>query len=143
MDLEQLQNESERDLNMDDALLDIESLKTPQLYNKYLKHYTKFNLLLKKAESEYKVTLRNKWEYYSGKSDPSVYKAKPFDLKILKQDLHMYIESDEDIIKLSQKIEYLKTVLDTLDKILKMISNRGFQIKNAIDWRKFLDGANI
>ena len=55
----------------------------------------------------------------------------------------MYIESDEDIIRLTQKIEYLKTVLDTIDKILKMISNRGFQIKNAIDWRKFLDGANI
>jgi len=143
MDLEKIQNESQKDLCIDDALLDIESLKTPQLYNKYLKHYTKFNLLLKKAEAEYKILLRQKWEYYSGKSDPSIYKAKPFDLKILKQDLPMYIESDEDIIKISQKIDYLKTVLDTLDKILKMISNRGFQIKNAIDWRKFLDGANI
>ena len=141
MDLEKIQNESQKDLCIDDALLDIESLKTPQLYNKYLKHYTKFNLLLKKAEAEYKILLRQKWEYYSGKSDPSIYKAKPFDLKILKQDLPMYIESDEDIIKISQKIDYLKTVLDTLDKILKMISNRGFQIKNAIDWRKFTSGA--
>jgi hypothetical protein len=142
MDIEELQNEIERDFKIDDALLDIESLKTPQLHSKYMKHYTKFNLLYKKTEADYKIKLREKWEYYSGKADARVYKEKPFNLKVLKQDLPMYIESDEEIIRLSQKMEYLKTILDLLDRSIKMLGNRGFQIKNAIDWRKFLEGSN-
>lgn len=142
MDIEELQNEIEKDFKIDDALLDIESLKTPQLHSKYMKHYTKFNLLYKKTEADYKIKLREKWEYYSGKADAKVYKEKPFSLKVLKQDLPMYIESDEEIIRLSQKMEYLKTILDLLDRSIKMLGNRGFQIKNAIDWRKFLEGSN-
>ena len=73
MDLEQLQAEAEKDLKIDNEKLDIESLKTPELYAKYLKIYTRWNLLSKQAESEYKVLFRQKWEYYSGKAAPSVY----------------------------------------------------------------------
>ena len=43
--------------------------------------------------------------------------------------------------QLKQKVEYIQTVIDFLDRTLKQISNRGFQIKNAIDWRKFTSGA--
>ena len=87
MDLEQLQAEAEKDLKIDNEKLDIESLKTPELYGKYLKIYTRWNLLSKQAESEYKKLLRHKWEYYSGNSDTKVYQEKPFDLKVLKQDI--------------------------------------------------------
>ena len=52
MDLEQLQLEGDKDLKINDTELDLESLKTPQLHNKYLKHLTKFKLLLSKAETE-------------------------------------------------------------------------------------------
>ena len=80
MDLEQLQKEAEKDLKIDKEQLDIESLKTPELYGKYLKIFTRWNLLSKQADAEYKKLLRHKWEYYSGKSDPKVYQEKPFDL---------------------------------------------------------------
>ena len=60
---------------------------------------------------------------------------------ILKQDVDKYIEADEDYIKLKQKVEYLKTICDYLDKTIKQISNRGFLIKDAIEWRKFTSGA--
>ena len=83
MDLEKLQELADSDLKINDTELDLESLKTPQLHNKYLKLLSKFNLLLKKADSDYAILHRNKWEYYMGKSDPIVYKEKPFDLKIL------------------------------------------------------------
>ena len=36
MDLEQLQKEAEKDLKINNEQLDIESLKTPELYAKYL-----------------------------------------------------------------------------------------------------------
>ena len=84
--------------------------------------------------------MREKWEYYTGKSDPSVYQLKPFNLKILKQDVDKYLKADEDIIKIEQKLTYVTSVVDYLDKTIRIISNRTFQIKNAIEWRKFTSG---
>ena len=141
MDLEQLQLEADKDLKINDTELDLESLKTPQLHNKYMKHYTKFKLLLTRTEDELRTMKRDKWEYYTGKADPSVYQAKPFDLKIMRTDIDKYLEADEDLQRLSQKIAYLITVVDFLDKTLRVIINRTYTIKNAIEWRRFTSGA--
>jgi hypothetical protein len=75
------------------------------------------------------------------KADASVYAQKPFDLKILKTDIDKYLNADEEIQRLTQKVEYLTTVIDFLDRTLRQITNRTFAIKNAIDWRKFTSGA--
>lgn len=141
MDLEKLQELADKDLKINDVELDLESLKTPQLHNKYMKHLTKFKLMLSRAESELYSVKKNLWEYYTGKSDASVYAQKPFNLKILKQDVEQYIQSDDAFIKAKQKVDYLNTVVDFLDRTIKQINNRTFTIKNAIDWRKFTSGA--
>ena len=49
MDLEQLQDLADKKLKINDIELDLESLKTPQLHNEFMKHLTKFKLLLSKA----------------------------------------------------------------------------------------------
>jgi len=141
MDLEQLQLEADKDLKINDIELDLESLKTPQLHNKYLKHYTKFKLLLTRTEDELRIIKRDKWEYYTGKADPQVYQLKPFNFKILKTDIDKYLEADEDIQKLTQKVAYLITVVDFLDRTLRIIVNRTYVIKNAIEWKRFTSGA--
>ena len=106
-----------------------------------MKHLTKFKLLLTRAEDDLRTIRLFKWEYYTGKSDPQVYQQKPFNLKILKQDVDKYIDADEEIQKATQKVKYLETVVDFLDRTIRQISNRTFTIKNAIDWRKFTSGA--
>jgi len=141
MTLEELQEQVDKDLKINESELDLESLKTPQLHNKYLKHYNNFKLLMTRAESDYKILKRVKWEYYTGKASPEVYKQKPFNLKIMKSDLDKYLDSDEDLIKSKQKIEYLETVVNYLDRTLKIISGRDWQIRNSIEWRKFTSGA--
>jgi|TARA_R110000822_G_scaffold114913_1_gene246642 hypothetical protein len=141
MDLEQLQIEADKDLKINDTELDLESLKTPQLHNKYMKHYTKFRLLLTRSEDELKVLKRDRWEYYTGKANPQVYQDKPFDLKIMRTDIDKYLDADEDIQRMSQKVSYLNTIVDFLDRTLRQITNRGFAIKNAIDWKRFTSGA--
>ena len=141
MDLEKLQEQADKDLKINDTELDLESLKTPQLHNQYMKHLTKYKLMLSRAETEYNVMKRDKWEYYTGKADASVYAEKPFDLKILRTDIDKYLDSDMDLQKQKQKVDYLNTTVDFLDKTIRLISNRGFTIKNAIDWRKFTSGA--
>ena len=45
-----------------------------------------------------------------------------------------------DLIKCTAKIEYYQIMLDYLESILKIISNRTYQIKNAIEWQRFTNG---
>jgi len=141
MDLEQLQELADKKLKINDTELDLESLKTPQLHNEFLKHLTKFKLMLSRAETEYNILKKDKWEYYTGKADASVYAQKPFDLKILRTDIDKYLDADIDLQKAKQKVDYLNTTVDFLDRTIRQIANRGFTIKNAIDWRKFTSGA--
>lgn len=140
MTLEEIQQQAEKDLKIDDTELDRESLATPIIHSKYLKHYSTYSLMLTKAESDYSQTYKNKWLFYTGKAEPEEYKQNNFDLKILRQDVSTFIDADEDIIKAKQKVSYLKMTVKYLEETLKQISNRGFQIKNAIDWKRFTEG---
>ena len=140
MNIDELYNEIERDLKIDDTELDLESIRTPQLHNKYLKIYTTHSLQLKRLQDEYKILYRMKWEYYTGKSSPEIYKQKPFDIKVLKSDIGIYIDADADLQQLSQKVAYTKQITDYLERILREINNRNWNIRNTIEWKKFLHG---
>ena len=140
MTLDELKLEVQADLKVDDEHLDTESLKNQEIKAKYLDVKSRYELLLYRAKGEYKRIYREKWEYYGGKADAKVYITRPFDLKVLKTDLHIYIESDTDILKSEHKIAYLETVIKYIDGVLKSIQNRGWDIKNAISWKQFEAG---
>jgi len=77
---------------------------------------------------------------YTGKSDPEVYQSQPFDLKILKSDINIYLEADVELQQIDQKVEYLKQIVNYLERVLREINNRNWNIRNAIEWKKFLHG---
>ena len=64
----------------------------------------------------------------------------PNPLRILKQDLPIYIESDSDLQLIQSKIDIQKQKVSFLESAIKTVSNRGFVIKNAIDWERFKVG---
>ena len=64
----------------------------------------------------------------------------PFLVKVLKSEVNSYIESDDDIIKLKETIALMEEKINYIDSVIRMINNRGFQIKSAIDWIKYKDG---
>ena len=140
MTLDELKLEVQADLKVDDEHLDTESLKNQEIKAKYLDVKSKYELLLYRAKGDYKRIYRDKWEYYGGKSDAKVYVSKPFDIKVLKTDLSVYITSDEEIIDAENKIGYLETVVEYIKGVIKSVDNRGWDIKNAIEWKKFEAG---
>ena len=140
MNLDELKLEVHNDLKVDDEHLDTESLKNQEIKAKYLDIKSKYELLLFKAKGDYKRIYRDKWEYYGGKADAKVYVSKPFDIKVLKTDLSVYITSDEEIIDAENKIGYLETVVEYVKGVIKSVDNRGWDIKNAIEWKKFEAG---
>jgi hypothetical protein len=64
----------------------------------------------------------------------------PFALKLLKQDLPIYLDADRDLININLQIGMQEEKVEVLDSILKTIANRGYAIKNYIDWKKFENG---
>lgn len=133
----------EKDMVIDSSELDTESLKIPQLHNKYLNLFHDERILLRKLEADKRELVRDKWEFYSGKMSQEELDNRgwvPFQLKILKQDLDMYIHSDSDVTKVDDRITLQKEKVDYLSSILKSITGRGWEIKNAIEWRKFTSG---
>ena len=141
MALEELQHEARQDLAViDQERLDQESVKNHTIKAKWLEHRTKYDQLLIMRRADHQKLYREKWEYYGGKSDAKVYAAKPFDIKVLKNDLQMYIQSDEEILELQGKISYYESIVKYIDGVIKSIDNRGWDIKNAIEWKKFEAG---
>jgi hypothetical protein len=143
MTLDDIRKEIERDVRMDDSALDLESLKIPQLHSKYLNFLTDERLALKKAEFDLSALLKAKWEYYTGKMSQEELLARgweQFSLKILRNDIDLYLEGDEDLNKIRQKIVYQKEKISLLEEIVKELNNRHWKIRNAIDWRKFTNG---
>ena len=141
MTLEELKKEAYKDLPItDQEHLDQESFRNQEIKSRWLDYKTRFELLLVKNNGDYQKLYRAKWEYYGGRSDAKVYVAKPFDLKVLKTDLTMYITSDDEVIELGAKIEYLKTVIKFTEGVIKSIDNRGWDVSHAIAWKKFEAG---
>jgi len=141
MTLDELKKEAYADLPItDEEKLHKESYKNQEIKSKWLDYKSRFELLLAKTKGEYQQLYRAKWEYYGGKSDAKIYVAKPFDLKVLKSDLGMYIVSDEDIIALANKQAYLGVVIKYIDGVIRSIDNRGWDIKNAQRWQEFQAG---
>ena len=141
MNLEQLQTMWKTDSKLDDDLHDNDSLAIPQLHMKYMEFYNTYSLMKKERQSEMRGMLKEKWLYYKGKAPAAVYKEMPFDLKLTaKDELQMFIEADQEVQKVQFKIDYIEQVLFFLDGVLRMINNRTYHIKNAIEWKRFQSG---
>ena len=140
-DLDTIQEMWEKDAKIDRDNLHDESLNIPSLHAKYFQIYNTIFLLSKKAEQQRKNIRHERYEYFSGKADPDVYIQNPFPKKIRDKDtMTKYLDADEKLSNASLKIEYYDTMLTYLESILKVIQNRTYQIKNAIEFMRFNAG---
>ena len=141
LDLDAIQKMWEQDSKIDPDNLHTESLNIPILHSKYFEIHNTILLLKKKAEQQKKNIRHQKYEYFTGKADPDVYLENPFPKKVRdKETLQGYLDSDEKLSQSSLKVDYYETMLIYVDSILKMISNRTYQIKNAIEFMRFTAG---
>jgi len=145
MKLSDIQEQWKTDSKINQLELGDEAVRTPNLHAKYLTVLSNIKLQLRKAESDYNNMRRLKYRYYRGElteSDleklnlPQYMGNKP-----LKNEMDEFLTCDEDLNTLTDKIEYYKTVMFTLEQILRSINSRTWDIKSAIEWNKFTNGA--
>ena len=140
-DLDTIQKMWVEDSKIDIDNLHTESLNIPMLHAQYFDLYNNIVLLKKKAEQQKKNIRHERYEYFSGKADPEVYIENPFPKKIRdKETMQKYLDADNKLSSVSLKVEYYDTMLNYLESILKVIQNRTYQIKNAIEFIRFQSG---
>ena len=144
MKLEDVENLWSIDCKINRTELDGESLKIPELHNKYYKIYIREKVQMKSEENEYNELYKVKWEYYNGKMDKAELDARGWEQfpLILNKDLNTYISADKDIIQKLLKLTLQREKVEFLESIIKTLATRGFLIKNAIEFIKFNNGTH-
>jgi hypothetical protein len=143
MTLDNIKEMISKDIIIDKTELDIEAINTPQLHNKYLIMLSDEKMLLSKYINTHKILRRKKWLYYTGKMSEDELKIEnwePFSLNLLKSDIDKFMESDDEMIISNTKITFQTEKVNYLESVVKMITNRQWLIREAIDWIKFTNG---
>ena len=143
MNLEQIQEMWEKDSKIDPDNLHDESLKIPQLHSKYYTLYNTITLLRERSREQYAKVRLERYNYYTGKAPAEVYVEEPFPYKVREKDaIQRHLEADDKMNKVDMKIKYYDIMLKFLEEVIRAVSNRTYQIKNAIEWNKFQAGYN-
>jgi len=126
--------------------LDRVTVETSKMHAKYLELFSVAKLQLKTNENKLDLLRKEKWTYFTGKMsqlemDKRGWAYDPFDgVKPLKSDMELYYNADKDIIKIKDRIQYSRVLIDTLEEIMNNIRWRHSHIKNILDFRKFTSG---
>ena len=143
MNLEQIQEMWEKDSKIDPDNLHDESLKIPQLHSKYYTLYNTITLLRERAREQYAKVRLERYNYYTGQATAEVYAEEPFPYKVREKDaIQRHLDADDKMNKVDMKIKYYDIMLKFLEEVIRAVSNRTYQIKNAIEWNKFQAGYN-
>lgn len=123
--------------NPGNALIDI-----PKIHSKYLNILSEYRMNLRKIELDIKRMKKTKWEYYTGRMDEKTLQEngwEPFPYT-LKSDISLYMDSDDDLYRLSVRKCVYEEVIEICVSILKELNSRTYQLRAYIDYEKFISG---
>jgi hypothetical protein len=143
--LENILDQWEKDAEINPTEPGKELIKIPKLQSKYLRILVTTKLRLKSVKNDFAEAKKTRLNYYKGNYNTD--KAKLLELGkepfkfILKEDMSFYLESDPDLIKITDKISYYEETIKALEAIMQELKNRVWELKSFIDWEKFIQGA--
>lgn len=144
MKLQEIQNMWMEDCKIDQTNLGRSAARVPELHAKYLNMMSSVRLQYRKTETEYLRMRKLKGRYYRGELSKQELTELGWEQYLnsrpLKNEMDDVMNTDEEIIRLIDKMEYLKTVMYQLEQIIKSINSRTWDIKSAIEWYKFTNG---
>lgn len=141
MKIEDIKGMLERDKSIDYTQLDTASLKIPEQAVKYQQLSHDEAVTLRYLEREYNIMKLRRWMYYMGKASDEEYEKEPFDHKVLKSDVNLFLEADKKLNELQDRIILQTEKLKLVVEAGKIMQNKSFNIKNALEHQKFMGGA--
>lgn len=123
--------EIEDDLNINHTNLNSKIFEVPKLHSKYLKHFFREKKKMHKMEKELNQLYRIKYHYYAFDYEHKLDNAR---------EIQFHVLADEEYAEALRKFENQKTVVDMMDRTLKKVSQLSFDIRNTIEYLKYING---
>jgi hypothetical protein len=142
MSLQKYIQEWIKDSILDKSKIDTESLKVPLLHAKYLQFLSNERLQLKNLDQDKKKLEQNLEDYYTGKIDGKSINREPYQIVETKTSAQKRIESDPQIIKFNKDYIEKEEIVLFLKEVIISLNQRGFAIKNHIDYMRFIKGVD-
>jgi hypothetical protein len=143
MKLEDIMDEWRRDSGIDRTDLGEETVRIPNLLSKYMDLLAMERLLRRKLDLELRKLKLEKYEFLvQGHTDETRVRGwkLPAAGRVLKTDIPMYMDADDDVQGLVMRIGVQDEKIEFLESVVKSIHNRGWLVKNLIEWSRFVSG---
>lgn len=141
MNYEQVVDHIQQLLAVNEENLDSEALRSMQIFSElermYAAHFKKLRVLMRQQD----VVALTRWKRYAGKWTAAQYKEEPLAEAILKGDIDKYLAVDPVLVEINHLVEEQDKLVKHIEAAKGMIRQRGFDIKNALEFRKFMAGA--
>jgi hypothetical protein len=131
MNIPETQDEIKKELKINPKGLDFDSSENPLFIQKYINMYLLESKELNKKQADFDKLYKEKMIYY--KAD---FKYIPDNLK----EHIIFVEGDEQIIKAKKDLMDQASNVKFLGDTISNFRDRGWAIKNMIDFRKFMAG---
>lgn len=138
--LDELRDQVREDLKVDRTNLAKSASDNPDLHAKYLNLLLSYKNKYSQAERDLRRIYKERYEYYTGRATSQEYKDEPMHHKIMKQEVQIYLDADEKVQEARKLRDRCKHIVDYLEGVTQAIKGRGFDVKNSIEYNKFLAG---
>ena len=140
----EMMKESEQDIKINFLRLEEELPHNQNLIGKWMTYQQVYQTKYQFLELDHKIVVAEKTKYYTGKLSEDEIISKGWEIegtKILKADLHIWADSDLEIVKSKKSLIMLKQIITLIDKTLDiLIDQKKWTIKDYIDYKKFIEG---
>jgi hypothetical protein len=95
--------------------------------------------------ADYNTLRQAKFRYYRGEMGRDELTDRGWNqwqgVKPLKNEMDEFLTGDSDLNTSNIKIEYIATMVSMLESILAQIKSRDWEIRSAVDFKKFISGS--
>lgn len=128
----ELKKEADIDVSFDTDRLDIFSTDLPKLTNKWNQYYLDEKLVCESIQIKYDKLYVKKYEHY----------LRDYHLTLDKRggELDAYLRGDPELSEVRFRLQASKEKLGFIEDTKKNLQTSSFNIRNAIEWRKFMEG---
>lgn len=137
--IEELQLTMAKLFEFDSANLDTMALGQTRLFHEVQRLYLQESKYLRYIMRKYDKVFLHRKKYYMGVLPQSVYKAEPLNPLPLKSEIDMYMRADDIVCEMKELMSESEERVKYTEDCLKRVRDRGYDIKNAIEWRKVVE----
>ena len=136
-------DEAKEDIKLNFLDIENELLRNSHLIGKWLTYQQNQKAKFLLIETEYKRLLSKKKRYLMGRLDDEERESNGWPVegnKILKADLDMWLEADDQILKKKKNYLVQKQIVEFIDSTLSQVVDKKWSIKAYLDYKKWIEG---